>query len=79
MEGDKVIVSVTALEKDGDTYYCGEISEKPQYMLQAEYEQQMLRCAVEVNKMVAKKVFPNGAEARERMIEYIYKKSCEEM
>lgn len=79
MEGDKVVVSATALEHSGDIAYCGEISQKPEFMLEEEYEWQMIQCAVEVNKLICKKLYPNGGEYAKKLMKHIYDRCCEEM
>ena len=79
MEGDKVVVSVTALDHDGDVAYCGEVSQKPQFMLEEEYEWQMIQSAVEMNKMICKKLYPVGGEYAKKLMKHIYDKCIEDM
>ena len=62
MEGDKVTLMTVAEEVSGDTIYTTKLGEKPQFMLDEEYREQIIKCAAESLKIAVKAVYPNMME-----------------
>ena len=75
MEGDKVIVSTSVCDENGISTVDTEISEKPQFMLDEEYNESIIDCAVGTLKVVCAYMYPNSKEMQARMAEAIAKKA----
>ena len=75
MEGDKVIVSTMVKEENGITKMEAEISEKPQFMLEEEYNQSIIDCAVYTIRTVCAYLYPTNAQMQVKMAEAIAKKA----
>lgn len=64
MEGDKVEIVANATEIEGKFFLTSKISEKPQFMLDEEYRQQIIACAVEAIRVACTSVYPNNEGTR---------------
>ena len=71
MQGDKVRIESVATEMENDTIYTTEISEKPQFMLEEEYHQQIIKCVIEAVKKACKTVYPMNESAQIRIAKVI--------
>ena len=78
MEGDKVYLQATATETNGIPVYGTEMGQKPQFMLECEYVEQIIGCATEVVKMACKSIYPGDGEMQEKIAHLIAKKAIGE-
>ncbi len=73
MEGDKITIVSESTEKDGFPVYTIEISEKPEFMLDAEYTKEALECAINAVRSACRKVSTNPSQER-TFAEYVIRK-----
>ena len=78
MEGDKVGINAVATDMNGQVVYTTEISEKPQFMLDEEYHEQLIECAIEAVKSACRAIYPISNEAQRRLVKLIAMKAEEE-
>ena len=78
MDGDKVYLNSSAIEKNGTPIFYVEMGEKPQFMLECEYVEQIIGCATEVVKMACKSIYPSDGEMQEKIAHLIAKKAIGE-
>lgn len=76
MENDKIHIISSATEKNGTHEFQTEISEKPQFMLDSEYNELLLLCVINAVEDVCKKISP---EQSKRYGLYIANKIAEKL
>lgn len=74
MEGDIVKISSIAVETSGVPVYNTDISKKPEFMLDEEYNQEVIGCALEAIKKACETIYPNNSEAQSRLAKMIANK-----
>lgn len=74
MEGDKVRIIATATDINGNTVYTTEIDEKPQFMLDEEYHEQLIECSCQAVLSACKIIYPNNNVAQKRLASMIANK-----
>ena len=78
MEGDKVYLKATATETNGIAVYGTEMGQKPLFMLDEEYVEQIIGCAVEVVRMACRNIYPENGEMQQKIAQLIAKKAIGE-
>lgn len=78
MEGDKVYLKATPTETNGIPVYGTEIGQKPLFMLDEEYVEQIIGCATEVVKMACRNIYPENGEMQVKIAQLIAKKAIGE-
>ena len=75
LEGDKVYLHVTATEKNGVLVFSSEIGQKPQFMLNEEYVQSLIDCAILAVKKATEAIYPDNVEMQQQVAEAIGKRA----
>ena len=73
MEGDSVSIHSQATEINGEPVYTAKLSEKPQFMLDEEYNQEIIGCAIEAVRATCLSIYPFNIEMQKKMAEMIAK------
>ena len=71
MNGDKVILTATGAEENGNVSFEAEASLKPQFMLDEEYRHQIIQCAVLAVKKACEVCYPNNVDTQHVLAEAI--------
>ena len=79
MEGDTVKILTQETERGGAPEYEMEISEKPMYMLNEEYNSTLIICTIKMLKMVCETIYPGNKEAQSNCIKGIMNKVLEQI
>ena len=79
MQGDKVFVKVEGEEKEGQPVFAVEISEKPQFMMDEEFNLQLIECATYAVQSVCKTCFPNNEPMQGALANTIAKKAVKKL
>ena len=71
MEGDVVKILTSAKEESGFLEYNVEISEKPQYMLDEEYNAALITCVINAVRETCNVIYPDNKKSQEHLIKGI--------
>ena len=74
MQGDKIELKAWVIEENEMPVFAVEIGQKPQFMLQEEYNHHILECGVNVLQAIATKLYPENPAGQKKCLEYIKKK-----
>jgi len=78
MEGDKVSITSTSTENEGIFYHDTYVSEKPQFMMNEEYHQELIQCAINAVREACKIIYPNNEGTRIVLAEMIANRATRE-
>lgn len=67
MEGDIVKITAQATEVNGIPSFEAKIGEKPQFMLDEEFNQLIFGCALEALKVACKLIYPSNEELQKKL------------